>query len=237
MRLLNTDELKMVHDKIRPQLLKLYKHETERRICNVFQIGFPLGLCYIQLTCNGEIYVLRNNKFCNVIEDYNKKFLEKSIDKSTPISIYTSLSPYCEDWYKSLYGIDDYSFFTEEGCAYVIPVQSIQNNEEPLKILRIDLFRMISRDRKDFTGGLFHVLQHFSIDKENLSYRNDKLDVFDIQHIVYLIASAFAGHLEKDGKDKDTYLGHLPYKDKVLKAVFYLESDSCVYFVKSLHIQ
>ena len=237
MRPLNTEELKMVHNKIRLQLQKLYKHETNKRNCNIFQMGFPLGLCYIQKTCNGDIYVLRNNKFCNVIDDYNKKFLEKSIDKSTPKNIYASLYPYCEDWYKSLYGIEDYSYFTDEGCAYVIPANSIENNDKPVKILRIDLFRMISKDGKDFTGGLFHVLQHFSINNVNLSYKNDIFDIFDIHHIVYLIASAFAGSLEKDIKEKDTYIGHLEYKSKDLIAVFYYEADSEVYYVKSLHIK
>lgn len=237
MRLLNTDELKKIHDKIRPQLLKLYKHEKKKRNCNVFQMGFPLGLCYIQKTCNGDIYVLRNNKFCNVIDDYNKKFLEKSIDKSTPKSIYTSLYPYCEDWYKSHYGTEDYSYFTDEGCAYIIPVHSIENNGKPAKILRIDLFRMISKDEKDFTGGLFHVLQHFSINNENLSYKNDIFEIFDIHHIVYLIASAFAGPLEKDIKEKDTFLGSLPYKNKNFVAIFYHEDDSEIFFVKSLHIK
>ena len=204
MRILNTEELKVVHERIRPQLLKLYKHETEKRDCNVFQTGFPLGLCYIQQTCNGDIYVLRNSKFCNIIDDYYKKFLEKSINKSTPKSIYTSLYPFSEDSYKSLYNTDDYSYFTNEGCAYVIPVHSIKDNDKPVKILRIDLFRMISKDGKDFTGGLFHVLRHFSINKENLSYKNDIFDIFDIHHIVYLIASAFAGPLEKDIKGNDT---------------------------------
>lgn len=237
MRLLNIEELNAVHDEIKPQLLKLYHHEKIKRECNVFQIHFPLGLCYIQQTCNGYIYVLRNSKFCNVINDYNKKFLDKSIDKSTAKSIYASLYPYCEDWYKSLYGTEDYSYFTDEGCAYVIPVHSIENKENPVKILRIDLFRIISKDGKDFTGGLFHVLQHFSINNENLSYKNDIFNIFDIHHIVYLIASAFAGPLEKDIKEKDTYLGHLPYKNKKFVAVFYHEVDSDIFFVDSFHIK
>lgn len=237
MKLLNLEELQDVHRAIHPQLIKLYRHEMEKRDCNVFQIHFPLGLCYLQHTYNGDIYVLRNSKFCNIIDDYNKKFLLRKIDKSSPQSIISSLYPYCEEWYKSVHCTDDYSYFTDEACAYIIPVQSIRNNVTPPKMLRIDLFRLISKDGKGFIGGLFHVLQHFSIANENLSYKNDRFEVFDIQHIVYLIATAFAGSLEKDPDAHDTYIGHLDYKNKHLIAVFYHEVDSSVFFVDSLHIK
>lgn len=69
-------------------------------------------------------------------------------------------------------------------------------NDEFGDVLRIDLLRAIKPNKKipgknDVVGGLLHVLKHFSLDGKNLATGTDKNDVFDVMHIIYLIAMAF----------------------------------------------
>lgn len=55
-------------------------------------------------------------------------------------------------------------------------------------------FEMLHKNdplKSDFVGGLLHVLKHFSVEGKNLATGNDINNVFDIGHIIYLIAMAF----------------------------------------------
>ena len=84
-------------------------------------------------------------------------------------------------------------FLTNHPCCYVVYRRDGVFEED---LLRIDILRQIKENKKDagkfdFIGGLMHTLKHFSIDNKNLSTGTYIHNVFDIHHIVYLIAMAF----------------------------------------------
>lgn len=115
------------------------------------------------------------------------------------------------------------------------------DNAKENKILRLDLFRKLDkvphRKRKwDFTGGLFHALKHFSMEGKPLSTGIDLNDIPNIEHVIYLIIKAFfldAGIFDINGTTY-TVLSNLDANYN-LKFAFYLEKNTGVYFIKTIH--
>lgn len=125
----------------------------------------------------------------------------------------------------------------EENFCYIV---ENNNGRIPDKILRLDLFRHLDKiknkkKRYDFTGGVFHALKHFSCQNRPLSTGKDKNEIGNPLNIVALALKAFFIY-NGEFVDNNTYISRVPLNDKYnLKFVFYHETNTRVYFIKTVH--
>ena len=103
-------------------------------------------------------------------------------------------------------------------------------------ILRVDLLRQIVPNKNDetkkvFVGGLLHTLKHFSIENQNLSTGTYVHNVFDIHHLMYLIAMSFRLRSGEGCK----YKAVQELSDGKMLAFFYRESESGIFFLNSYY--
>lgn len=107
-------------------------------------------------------------------------------------------------------------------------------------VLRIDLFRKLDKSKKvpgsyEFTGGLYHALKHFSIEKKSASILpNQKVDLYDIEQLIWPIAHAFYRGTWSNGNRKNTYETSIIYLDKTFTLKFYKEDSLNVSFINSV---
>ncbi|MCD8304699.1 MAG: hypothetical protein LUC86_07745 [Prevotellaceae bacterium] len=137
---------------------------------------------------------------------------------------------------------DYLKFLKAENMAYVFEVKDGKLNE---RILRLDLFRDISNDQKDFLGGLFHAFKHFTVEGYGtISYKNGELKVPFLERIIsYVILNFFSDKFEKEKEDEDdnVYIAHNEIESDDIehpaKGVYYKQYGIPVYFLNSLHIE
>ena len=133
------------------------------------QTGFPLVLSRVQKISNeDEIIVFVNNSFRRHINEYEKAFrADKTIfHKGNANQILSSM------YNNSIEKESNIAFerYVEnvrtETCSYIIHKK--ENDFDDI-ILRTDTFRMIkvNGNESDFIGGLFHALNHFTIDEKD----------------------------------------------------------------------
>ena len=103
--------------------------------------------------------------------------------------------------------------------------------------MRVDLFRLLKHDKdgRSFLGGLLHTLKHFNVDGEYLSTGKENLESFDVEHVVYLIAMAFRLKTKDVLKANDYIAIQALTKDVYMKAVFYLDKYTGVYYLNTYH--
>lgn len=107
-------------------------------------------------------------------------------------------------------------------------------------VLRIDLFRDVresktSKGNFDFVGGIFHALKHFSIEGLSASiYPNQKVDLYDIEQLIWPIAHAFYRGTWCNGNRKNTYESSINYLGKSFNLEFYKEDSLNVSFINSV---
>ena len=107
-------------------------------------------------------------------------------------------------------------------------------------ILRIDLFRGIresktSKGKFDFIGGIFHALKHFSIEGLSASTSpNQKVDLNDIEQLIWPIAHAFYCGIWSNGNRRKTYETSINHFGKSITLEFYKENDLNVSFINTV---
>ena len=106
------------------------------------------------------------------------------------------------------------------------------------KILRLDLFRKLDKNEQEkleFTGGIMHVMKHFSVNDRNLSTGKDIYNLNKPEDIIELIVKAF--FIEEGNFETSTKLiSMVDINEKYrLKFVFYLEEKTNVFFLKTIH--
>jgi len=238
MKLMEFSRYKKLMEYLEPYTLALNKHEMlllkdesrkEKRspsLHNIVQTNFPINYCFEHIS-SGFI-LCYSNRFMNTITLYENcvRNNPQKFQGGDSISIIKVLY----DSSKYLGCIIEYDkYLRTEACCYVVRTQ----NDTFGEILRIDLFRMHKKERNKyvFIGGLFHCLKHFSIDNNNLCNNNDINNTFDIMHIVYLIGHAFC-NAKKENSLVCNFFSDVkhPYI-----AAFYLEKESGVYFIDTIH--
>ena len=138
-------------------------------------------------------------------------------------------------------------FIEHEHYAWIVEYDG--NGVVGDKYLRLDLFRHIieRKGKKDFQGGLLHIMKHFSCCKcgDNdsryypLSFETNN-DIISGTHYILrtIIEAFFMSQLKKeDSGSKIRYTAKVPHKDYSLIAVFYYNEKAGVHFVDSLHIK
>lgn len=220
--------------------LRSWEHENEERkksgkSLDMFQFGFPINEIYhYQTGDEGEdFYIIYNTLFLSTIsrqiklaqQQYPQKFGTGNAD----------------DLIDALYNVSNYKllgdraayldYLIDYNCCYVVYRKNGVYND----ILRIDLLRDTKPNKKDPTqkdiiGGMLHVLKHFSIEGKNLGTGTDINDVFDVTHLIYLIAMAFRLK-KKCAKCKyeaiqkfDTYAMHASFYRNPTTDVYYLNT-------------
>ena len=107
-------------------------------------------------------------------------------------------------------------------------------------VLRIDLFRDIRESKTnegnyDFIGGIFHALKHYSIGGQSASISpNQKIDLYDIEQLIWPIAHAFYIGTWNNGNRQNTYESSINYLGKSFTLEFYKKDSLNVSFINSV---
>ena len=241
MKMITFNEYDALKAYMEPKLLDLWHHENKIRKekgqeeLNSFQVGFPITEIYhYHIDGDHNFYVVYNPLCHKLLQDGIIDALDRCPDKfGTGNAMDVVDAIYEGSVFKELGDKDRYiQFLTENACCYVV----YANGEEFGNILRLDIFRNIEKSKNnpsiyDFTGGLMHVLKHFSYEGRNLAVGKDVHDLFDLEHLVYLIAMAF--RLKEGEGCLWTAIQELT--EGPMQAVFYKEETTGVYFIKTYH--
>ena len=134
---------------------------------------------------------------------------------------------------RPMFDLDNFSeYLRVEQFCYVIE----QNNSGfKSNILRIDLFRLFKNNKREFVGGIFHVLKHFSYNGINLGYGKDVNDVSGVEQIIEI---AIKGYFDSALIPNEEFISIVPLNNSHdLKFVFYYETVTGVHFIKTIHKQ
>lgn len=227
---------------LQPIFRKIWEHENEERnkvgkTLDAFQFGFPIYDCihYKTENCDEDFYIIYNTGFLKTIS--HQIILAQ---QQCPEKFGTGNA---DDVIDALYSVSGYNAFGDKNayldylidynCCYVV----YKNKGTFGDVLKIDLLRRILPNKKvpsksDFVGGLLHVLKHFSVEGKNLATSNDINNVFDVRHIIYLIAMAF--RLKKQCDKDDLIYEAFQNLDKgKMHVSFYKEKVANVYYLKT----
>lgn len=242
MKVITKQEYAELMEFLEPHLKALWDHENKERIkkgkevLNVFQFGFSILDIYpYKIDDNIQFYMIFNSTFLNLIYRGVEKALEEYPDKFGTGNAQDVIEAlYNVSAYQRFGSIDDYiQFLTDHLCCYIV---YRENGIFSDNILRVDLLRQIlpSKDndaKNDFVGGLLHTLKHFSIDNQNLSTGTYVHNIFDIHHLMYLIAMSFRLRTGEGCK----YKAVQELSDGKMLAFFYREPETGIYFLNSYY--
>ena len=242
MKRINRQEYDDLMNYLQPIFRKIWEHENEERnkvgkTLDAFQFGFPIYDCihYKTENCDEDFYIIYNTGFLRTIS--HQIILAQ---QQCPEKFGTGNA---DDVIDALYSVSGYNAFGDKNayldylidynCCYVV----YKNKGAFGDVLKIDLLRRILPNKKvpsksDFVGGLLHVLKHFSVEGKNLATSNDINNVFDVRHIIYLIAMAF--RLKKQCDKDDLIYEAFQNLDKgKMHVSFYKEKVANVYYLKT----
>lgn len=240
MKLISREEYDSLMSFMNPKLKALWevenKERSEDRQLNAFQFGFSImDIFHYRIDNERSFYMVFNGTFLHLI---NKGLLEAvetfpelfgTRDARDVLQALYNVSAY-----QSFGTIEDYEhFLTDHPCCYIVYHDGENFDDD---ILRIDVFRIIQPSQEvdgveDFTGGLMHTLKHFSVDDKYLSTNQYIYNVFDIHHIIYLIAMAF---LLRKGEGT-RYKAIQDLNEERMLASFYREEETGIFFLNSYY--
>jgi len=223
------EEYQSIRESIKEKSIALMKHERKESAT----IGV-LAENYTQYNINGRtFYSVKSNVFKHLIERFyfaaHKNFPDKfgTGNASDVIEALYKIQP--------VFDLLRYTEFLKyEQFAYLMEFSEGKVSD---KVLRLDLFRKLDTNTNgnlEFTGGIMHVLKHFSIRGVNLSTGKDVNDITRPENVVDLIVRAFfieEGVFENPKK----FISRIVIDEKYcLKFVFYLEEKTNVFFLKTI---
>lgn len=224
------EEFHHTREYIKLKSLALMKHEGKE-----YATVGVLPENYTEYTINGRrFYSIKSNVFKHLLEtfylvahtNYPNKF--GTDNASDVIEALYNVRP--------IFDIPRYiEFLRSEQFAYLMESTEAKG---PDKILRIDLFRKLDTSAQgslEFTGGIFHVLKHFSVNGVNLSTGKDIHNIDHPERVIELIIRAFFienGEFETPKK----LISRVDIDERYrLKFVFYFEDNTNVFFIKTIH--
>ena len=226
---------------LEPHLKSLWELENREREkqekdqLEMFQFGFSIyDIFPYKIDEDVEFYIIFNSSFLHHINDKIKIALKEYPEKFGTGNASDVLDAlYSVSEYQPFGSIDDYvKYLTDHLCCYIVYKEKGYFTD----ILRIDLLRQLKPNLKDptkndFIGGLLHTLKHFSINDKNLSTGNYIYNIFDIYHLVYLIAMAFR---LKEGEGY-RYKSHQELSNAKMLASFFREPETGIFFLNSYY--
>lgn len=224
------DEFQKTRRYIEEKSAALMSHEKKEYA----KVGVPLEN-YTQYKISSRIfYSVKSNVFKHLIETFyleaHEKFPEK-FGTNNANDVIEALYKVCP-----VYEIPEYiEFLKNEQFAYLIETEDDKVLD---KIVRIDLFRKLDTNKEgfaEFTGGIMHLLKHFSVNNLNLSTGKELHNISHPEEIIELIVRAF--FVERGEYETPTKFISRIDIDKIyrLKFVFYLEIKTKVFFIKTVH--
>lgn len=240
MKLISYQEYDNLMSFMQPKLKALWEHENserpEERQLHAFQFGFSImDIFHYRFDEDRGFYMVFNGAFLHLINEGILEAVEKYPDLfGTGDARDVLQALYNVSAFESLGAIDEYEhFLIDHPCCYIVYHNGANFEED---ILRIDVFRLIQPSQvvegvDDFIGGLMHTLKHFSIDDKFLSTSQYKHNVFDIHHIIYLIAMAFRLRTGEGTK----YKAIQDLSEERMLASFYREEETGIFFLNSYY--
>lgn len=224
------EEYKKARYYIETKALALMKHEGRA----FAKAGLPINNYNKHEVGGREFYTVRTNVFKAIIDSVYLEAHDKFPERFGTGNADDILKAIFD--VEPIFDFDNFpNFLQNEQFAYAIENKKGEVEE---KVLRIDLFRQLDlKDdtKKEFTGGIFHVLKHFSHKGKNLSTGSQIYDISSLETIIELAIKAFFvsdGHFETASK----YVSTIDYNDDhKFKFVFYLEENTKVFFIKTIH--
>ena len=237
MRMLTLEEYKKASAFLKERCLTLWDIENN---CNgiprnIAQTGFPIKHAYVQkINDDGKILVFRSISFLKHLDYCQTSIMVDGLSFEGGNAIQVLENMYNLSIEKQAgksfeYYIDN---VRTESCCYII-----YNNGDVYddKILRVDLFRKLDfvNEKADFSGGLFHALKHFTLEKVNKTHRNF---ITDIEELMYYSAYAFFIGEISPSLDENTIIKMIknPRHYSSIRFVYFHEPDSNVSFIKTI---
>lgn len=237
MKLVSKEEYKEIMNIFKNEMSALAKHEGK----NSYFGQVAINCCYTSfLNDNQQLFIAFTPGFICIIEnDYIKALKNRSECFGTGDANDILMALYKEvkkhGWVWSIERYNEY-LSHENYCLLLCKKDGLLDGN----ILRIDLYRQL-KPRKDnanyseFVGGIFHALKHFSVNEQCASMvPNQKVNLYDVEQLIWPIAKAFYEGEHTTGKHKNTYETSTEYLNKIVTLEFYREGDSNVSFVNSV---
>ena len=224
------DEYQKTRSFMEEKALALMKHEKK----DMVKSGLPIDNYNRYIIGNRSFYSMKANVFKHIIGSHWIRAQQEFPEKFG--------TGHAMDVVEAIHAIEPTfdlprfaEFLVNEQFAYVI---EIKDGEVIPKVLRIDLFRELKKDKNgnlEFVGGIMHAAKHFSVNDVNLATGNDKHNISDPEEIIRLAVEAFFvanGMVEPPNK----LVSRVSIDDKYdLKFVFYHETVTDVHFIKTIH--
>lgn len=230
---LDYDEYKKLQIRAEAIAIKLMKHEGK----DYAKVKFPqINYRKIRID-NRDFYYSGTNIFLGIIEIFLVEAVNKfplNFGNGNALSVLRALNL---TRFLSSRLCDAIRIYQNENFIWVY--DNIEEKKEN-KILRLDLFRKLDKVRhvkrkKEFTGGIFHALKHFSFFGKSLSTGKDSNNLRHPEEIIFLIIKAFYLS-EGTFINENSYVTLIRLNDKYdLKFIFYYESKTNVYFITTIH--
>lgn len=208
--------------------------ETE---LNLYQEGFSIEECFTYKIGSTIFYFACNYSFLKIVERsilVARKKHPELFGTGNAQNIIEAL--YKESGHQN--SIDEYrEYLRNYACCYILYESGDILSPN---VLRIDLFRILKENKNnplkmEFVGGLFHILDHFSINGQYLATEKEKNDVSEIDDILIYIANAF---LKCEGiKEKESKVTIQMENGKPLNCVFFWDEAKEVYYLTTIHRQ
>lgn len=196
-RMMTEEQYLLISDFLEKRSLHLMENENKEST----HARFPRQnyIDYNPHEASPKFYVVATNIFKGII--FDKNYLADIASKNPEYfqtgdarDVLHGIVQYDEN-FKFLYErrICHFASLLSKAHAYVIKIDG--ENIYP-EILRIDLFRMLKKSKKDpnkydFVGGLFHGFKHFGINGVNLSTRNEMVELYHTLRIISFAIDAF----------------------------------------------
>ncbi len=207
---------------------------------NVFIGQMARGECFKVDICGGiNLYFAFSRLIRTIIEvtlPVAMEHIPEAFGKKDATAIIQALKetyPYYQSYERFV------SFLARENCIYVA---KNTNGVFADELLRLDLFRRIQKNPKDdsvdFTGGLFHAMKHFDLDKRLFWSPNHQYSTDMYELIIYLSKGFFRNREIRKKNDRISYYSSLDVEEgRRLVANYYKEQDSDVFFLNTCRIQ
>lgn len=226
-------EYKKLQERAKIVAVALMRHENK----NLAKVTFPF-VNYRKVSIQDQdFYYAGTNIFLVIIEEVLIEAMQKfplNFGNGNAISVLRALNL---TRYLSSRLRDAIRIYGNENFIWVY--DNLEEGEDN-RVLRIDLFRKLDKiphhkRKKEFTGGIFHALKHFSFYGKPLSTGKEINNLRHSEQIIHLIIQAFyldSGSFDDKGENYVVYVGLNERYN--LKFIFYYEKNTKVYFIKTI---
>ena len=241
MKLVTCEEKLDLEKFLEPHLKAIWEHKNSERSeddkIDAFQFGFNLlDIFHYRVDDDIEFYMAFSSSLYKFVQDTLVRIADERPDLFGTGNARDVIKALYEAT-RQVYNGDerDYEKYLRDwmNCYVVYKVNGVWSED----ILRLELFSIIQENKEepgkyDFTGGLMHVLKHFSVEGRCVSVGAERFDLFDIHHLVYLIAMAFR---LRQGEGKK-YKAVQELTEGNMTAAFYREPNIGMFFLNSYYL-